>query len=1321
MHRLLIAACAIAAFAAADVYAEPRENYLPNPGFEDGAKSWELCPCPNADVQIDDTVSRSGKRSLRMEYHKEVDPRLGTCSYVDNYIAAVLTPGHVYTVSGWIKIAGVPPGKTGPIAYVCESHGERGCSPPLSGNTDPAKNNGWVQASFHYTPPPNDSNGHQFRCQCHSTDDGMAGAVWFDDLKVEEGDQPTAFRPDSIDPTELYTWESQISWFPLPLDFRSSLDVKTPHVELARPYAGAAPRVLWAGFYNNARVGCELAERGDLTLDSVVLNASSVDATPVRTLHEKCVEVLRARLGTAPTLPPDRSPQVLLIEQGILELLNRQDRAAIVDRIAQGMGCVVLLGPIHVQDHPGAVATPKIKELIGAAEKLSQPDHGRVLTVMNVEQHPLWLHGTLGIETVYSDMLQAIYRSRGRPPMDVRAAARPLQPAANAPWTATVYGRGASARVRVFRDIPTNYCTLMDGYGTSLPRSLVAEGEAKASSAATGIPARRDCAMSPLPSGSYMLLAQMLDERKRVLGWSLAPLTVTSPVEIVKLDAGAAMFAPQQPLQMSCTISNRQRPIRTARLVTQIEDPRGRILSRTSAPLSILHGDSTLQLVLDLPHAESCAVRLQVFVMADKLVLAQRSLWLSSEQLMPRIDFHIGPYDDFNEAWSLLGADMTVGPPRPDIGLRPLPWLDLPTAMGPDGGYCDRRSFEAAVKCVTSTLEADDPWTVVGCILHDELNAAGFNSPPQSSDVEFFRRYLKETYRDMKALNASWGTSYGDWSEIDAAVAKIRFVTQSDRNPAPWADWHAASEQAAHRFYAALDDRVRQRHPTARLGPSGTRDANGVNGFDWWLLAHDFRFACLYRGIHNEIYRSFAPKGRLMANWSHLAEAADDPDWLRARIWQDVLAQCGGTLVYGGRVTNVFYPDYRPKPGILAYAAELAQVRDGIGRLVLDARRNDAAAAIFYAPACYRARIVAMKDDVYYNAAAEQNGLLASISTALADLRIGSHFISYEQLARGELDPQKTKALFLWGAMALSDIEAAVIRRYLDDGGTVIADSEPGLYDEHCHRRFAGPLHDCLPEQGNLSRQVGRGKFILYGDLGSTYVKARGYGYQGTADPTNSEEARRAAAKLRAMLGESAGLHGNFRLCDDRGRDLDCTATAVDYVDGQARYVACVVPGKYGRTIPARLMIPAAGHLYDCGTGKYLGTTDGAAAHDVDLRAATGNLFALFPYRVERLDLAAPARATQGQPIDVKATVVAASGASSIPFVRHVIVFQLRRPDGRELPEHRWIVEKKNGLASARLYLALNDPAGKWTLTARDVATGIRQTQAIETRGAASE
>ncbi len=318
--------------------------------------------------------------------------------------------------------------------------------------------------------------------------------------------------------------------------------------------------------------------------------------------------------------------------------------------------------------------------------------------------------------------------------------------------------------------------------------------------------------------------------------------------------------------------------------------------------------------------------------------------------------------------------------------------------------------------------------------------------------------------------------------------------------------------------------------------------------------------------------------------------------------------------------------------------------------------------------------------------------------------------------------------------LALSDGEAAAIRRYLVRGGTVIADGEPGLYDEHCHRRATGPLHDCLPiEIRSLSkpaagdprlrfglRSVGKGKFILYRDLDSGYVKARGYGYEGTADPTDGAAALRASVKLRAMLAEQAGLKADFRLCDERGKDFDHAITAMDYVDGRARYVACVPKGKYGRTLKARLTIPAAGHLYECRTGKYLGSIGEKTTSDVTLYEATGNIFALLPYRVQRLDVTAPPRATLGRPIDVKATVVVApvQRVGDGPYARHVVVLQLRRPDGRELPENRWIDETVHGSAVDRLYLALNDPAGKWTLIARDVATGIRQTAVIEVAAA---
>jgi hypothetical protein len=1379
----------------------PQENYLGNPGFEQGSDYWQFFKNPNADIAIDDRVWHSGKHSLRMEYNAHVEDRLGLYMVAANQLNAILVPGRIYTFSGWIKIAGVPAGKLGPIAYLCEAQsGEP--SKQVQGNTDPAKNDGWVFVSMRYKAPAKVTM-HQFRCQCHTAPNNAVGTAWFDDLKLEEGETATAFRPDWVDPSELYSQEHDVPWLPVPLGFRSSLDVVTPHVEMARGFVGGKPRVLWAGFYNNARLGCELAERGDLVLDSVVVNGSSTDVTDVTTLHAKCVEVFRTRLGievgsrqkavgsgqragersdnaslpTAYCLPPT----VLVIEQGMLELLNKTDRMAIVERIAQGMGCVVLLGPIYKHGHPGAIQTPKIQELVRAAEALRgegsgqraegsrqkvegtdvgrsfvSPSPGRVVVTMNAMQNPQWSRGTAGIEASYSDILQAVYQSIGWPVGKVGADTWPKKPIAGQSWNAIVYGKAASVRVRVIPDLPAASSTLNDGYGVSVPRNVTAESWVS-TVAKSSIETR--VSMHSLPGGKYMLLVQALNEQRQVVDWTLTPFTVDSSIEIVKLEPLAGVFMPNAPLKVRVTVKNYYRTIPDANIVAELTDFKGRLLFVSRTPVSIAAGQTTHELPVSLSHSEHCAVQLKVSVEVGNARRAAEAMWLSAERVMPKVDFHVGGYDDFNDGWSRLGADMNVGPACPELGLRPFPWINLIGAMGPSRDVCDPQSIEKAIEYVTTSLVATSPCAPLGCILHDELDTFGFSSQASYAELEFFRQYLKETYKDLQALNASWRTHYGDWSEIDDKPAKINMITLGGGSPAAWADWHRASELAAHRFYGTLDKEVGSRQkaggsddlPTP-FGPSGTRDTNGVNGIDWWLLAQDFRSICMYHGIHTEMYRSFAPAGRVMTNWSHL-DALDDSGSLRVRLWHDVLGQCSGAPVYGGRYSNVFFPDYRPKPGILAYAEELAAVRSGFGRLISGARRNDEQAAIYYSPACYRARIVDMKDVFNAEPAQEENDLLASLSSGLADLRIGSHFISYAQVARGDLDPQRTRALFLWGALSLSDEETAAIRRYLLAGGTVVADCLPGLYDEHCHARAQSPFADCLPPGGEkgsgqdkllgdwgLEQAAGTagnyrtlipnrqslipsvGKFILFSGFGSEYVKLRGYDYNGASTAPSSTKPTAVLKKLQAMLQSKANLKPNFRLCDLQGHDFAHSMMALDYIDGDARYFAAVPEGKYGESLDAALTTNSKGYLYDCRLGRFLGERGlPESPLQVKLQVSTGNVFAMLPYRVKQLELSVPSNARPGQPLEVQTKIVAdGSGPAGLRaqtgMVRHVIVLQWCRPDGQQWPEDRMIVETTNGLANCKLTLALNDSSGKWTLFARDVATGVHAEAVVDVK-----
>ena len=113
-------------------------------------------------------------------------------------------------------------------------------------------------------------------------------------------------------------------------------------------------------------------------------------------------------------------------------------------------------------------------------------------------------------------------------------------------------------------------------------------------------------------------------------------------------------------------------------------------------------------------------------------------------------------------------------------------------------------------------------------------------------------------------------------------------------------------------------------------------------------------------------------------------------------------------------------------------------------------------------------------------------------------------------------------------------------------------------------------LHDCLPiEIRSLSkpaagdprlrfglRSVGKGKFILYRDLDSGYVKARRLTAMRALPIRLTGAAALCGPRSNscAMLAEQAGLKADFRLCDDGGgKDFDHAITAMDYVDGRAR------------------------------------------------------------------------------------------------------------------------------------------------------------------------
>ncbi len=72
---------------------------------------------------------------------------------------------------------------------------------------------------------------------------------------------------------------------------------------------------------------------------------------------------------------------------------------------------------------------------------------------------------------------------------------------------------------------------------------------------------------------------------------------------------------------------------------------------------------------------------------------------------------------------------------------------------------------------------------------------------------------------------------------------------------------------------------------------------------------------------------------------------------------------------------------------------------------------------------------------------------------ALEDNGVKGRFVSYEQIANGELISKGYKVLIMDRTMAMSPEEIAAVKAFADAGGVVIADNQTAIYDGHCKRR----------------------------------------------------------------------------------------------------------------------------------------------------------------------------------------------------------------------------------------------------------------------------
>lgn len=145
-------------------------------------------------------------------------------------------------------------------------------------------------------------------------------------------------------------------------------------------------------------------------------------------------------------------------------------------------------------------------------------------------------------------------------------------------------------------------------------------------------------------------------------------------------------------------------------------------------------------------------------------------------------------------------------------------------------------------------------------------------------------------------------------------------------------------------------------------------------------------------------------------------------------------------------------------------------------------------------------------------------------------------------------------------------------------------------------------------------------------------------------------------------------------------------------------------PSIWGET-PAVMSLGEPRHIYDVRRGRYLGYEKRV---EWPLQPGRPELFALLPYEVTSVTLAAPGEVQPGDGLDLRVQVKDEGSLVG----NHVVHVELADPGGRVLEADRYNFRTTGGSGLLRVQLAWNAEPGEWTVTARDSISG-RSARAI--------
>jgi len=626
---------------------------------------------------------------------------------------------------------------------------------------------------------------------------------------------------------------------------------------------------------------------------------------------------------------------------------------------------------------------------------------------------------------------------------------------------------------------------------------------------------------------------------------------------------------------------------------------------------------------------------------------------------------------------------------------------------------------------------------------------------------KYFQDYLSKEYGTIAAANKEYGTVFKAFDEIQP-VHMEEAVTNAALVPL-WIDFRMSQDSAYSGMYAKIEKAVTDIQPEARAGDHapiafGFRTGEAT---DMWKMTRWRRWHHPYPRLSGQMQMDFALPGSMISDGEYLLSShSRSAKYLSRKPWEGLFLGCRYYNCYFGmRGGTLIGHDYSVYRDVRALLDQYREIKSGIGKLLIESERFNGDVAVLYSIASVHKWILRTGD-------VSSNEMSDNVDAWVALLTDGHgpyKFVSYAQLADGVLSREKFGLLILPWCQALSPAEVDAIKRFVKDGGTVLADLRPGVCDGHGKPYDAAPLDEVFgivqnttqpaikqgivtvprtegaePEffgmmladaslkpgtgraMGSVDGAVpafvvngyGKGKGILLNfSLNGYYVRQSSYraipGYR----PQN------AADVLSFFKLVMAGVNLDRPIAmDPEVKDLRYHM----FTSGAARYLG------FWQEFPEPLLKYAAEtaaplneskttisfktptHIYDAREKRYIGYANRITAY---FRPDRPRVFALMPYRVSGISVTAPATVRQGEPIAYAAAVEATAQPE-----KHVLRIELVGPDGDTPRYYTRNVGCKNGKCSGVWQLALNEKPGAYQLVVMDAATGEEGRAVVEVK-----